>query len=320
MTGEEPAPLVFEPIPMERVWGGRRLETLYGKRLPPGAPIGEIWELVDREEAQSVIHRGPHQGKTLHELWTNHRKEIFGQAALRHPAPRFPVLIKLLDARQRLSLQVHPPARLAAALRGEPKTEVWYFARCSPGARIYAGVPQGCDRAHFEEMLAAGTLERAVHELPTKTGDSFFIPSGRLHAIGEGNVIVEIQQNSDTTYRVYDWNRTGLDGKPRTLHIAESLACIDFDDHEPAVAHLERGVLADCDFFRVEKIPVSAPLPLCRPGQFAMVTVLQGKLRVGQEVFSKGAFFLLPAVPSPAVVFPEGSEGAALLLTTLPGV
>ncbi len=120
-------PIVFEPLPMERVWGGRRLESVLGKTLPPSSPVGESWEIVDREDAQSVVHEGGLRGATLHKLWTDHRREIFGAAYADHPAGRFPILIKLLDARERLSVQVHPQAEIAPALQGEPKTEMWYF-------------------------------------------------------------------------------------------------------------------------------------------------------------------------------------------------
>jgi len=310
------APLIFEPIPMERVWGGRRLEIMFGKPLPPGAPIGEVWEFVDREEAQSVVHKGPLRGLTLGELWSGHREEIFGVSAISHPSPRFPLLIKLLDARDRLSVQVHPPARLAKALNGEPKTEVWYFARCAAGARIYAGLRKGTTRASFEALLHNGQVEQALHEIAVSTGDSIFIPSGRLHAIGEGNVIIEIQQNSDSTYRVYDWNRTGLDGKSRTLHIEESLACTNFEDFEPEIEHVEKGAIADCEFFHVERLVLSNPEPAVRPGHFAIYTVLGGFVECGGEVFTPGAFFLVPASASTLTVSPCGGE-AALLCSVL---
>ncbi len=245
--------LQFTPLYQTRVWGGRRLETVLGRRLPDERPYGESWDLVDREREQSVVAHGPHAGVSLHELWTGHRREVFGEASLSSTEPRFPLLIKVLDCVDDLSLQVHPPAHLAAALGGEPKTEMWYVAHADEGAGIYAGLRRGVSRAQFERALADGTVAESVHRLPARTGDSLFVPSGRLHALGRGLLIYEIQQNSDTTYRVFDWNRLGLDGRPRELHVDQSLRCIDFSDVEPALTHGD-GVLADCKFFRVSHV------------------------------------------------------------------
>lgn len=310
-------PIVFEPLAMERVWGGRRLEALYGKALPQGTPVGESWEVVDREDAQSVVHTGPYRGLTLHELWTTKRTEVFGDAYASHPAPRFPILIKLLDARETLSVQVHPPAHMASSLKGEPKTEMWYFADALPGATIYAGLKKGVTKAQFETLLRDGRVEEALHVIPVETGDSIFIPSGRLHAIGQGNVIVEVQQNSDTTYRVFDWNRTGLDGQPRKLHIEESLVSTDFNDFEPDARHDQQGVLAECPFFQVEKIAITSPLPATAEGKFAICTVLSGSVSCAGEGFKPGDFFLVPASLS-AAALEAATPGTEVLRSTLP--
>jgi mannose-6-phosphate isomerase len=308
-------PITFIPIYQERVWGGREFSTRLGRTLPGSQPIGEAWEVVDREEAQSVVADGPLRGKTLHELWTNHRAEIFGP---RHAqtGPRFPLLCKLLDARDRLSVQVHPPSNIAPQLGGEPKTEVWYFLACDPGSRIYAGLTAGATRASFEEKLARGTVEDCLHVLPTHQGDSIFIPSGRLHAIGEGNLIVEIQQNSDTTYRVFDWNRAGLDGKARELHIKESMQSIDFHDFTPPLAHVEAGTVAACEHFRVEKKILTAPQDLRPSGDFALVTIVGGRATCGGQIYHCGEFFLLPANDALPVSPADGS--CTVLVTTIP--
>ena len=280
-------PITFLPLYRERVWGGRELAAQLGRDLPGTQPIGEAWEVVDRAEAQSVVADGPWAGKTLHDLWTEHRVEIFGP---RHEnaGPRFPLLCKLLDARERLSVQVHPPAAVAPRLGGEPKTEVWYFLACDPDSRIYAGLKQGVTRADFGDKLAKGEVEECLHVLPTHAGDSIFIPSGRLHAIGEGNLIVEIQQNSDTTYRVFDWNRVGLDGKPRDLHIGESMESTDFADFEPGLAHVDSGVVAECEHFRVERKILERPEVLASAGDFALVTVVGGGASCGGRSFAPG--------------------------------
>jgi mannose-6-phosphate isomerase len=225
-------PLTFRPIFKERVWGGRNLERLYRKQLPPDTPIGESWEITDRPEGVSVIANGPLAGQDLRWLMEHHARELLGQAAPT-PAGRFPLLVKILDAQETLSLQVHPPAAVAAQLGGEPKTEMWYIAEARPGAELFVGLKRSVTRAQFEESIARGTAAECVHRVPVRDGDVMFLPSGRLHAIGAGLVIFEIQQNSDTTYRVFDWNRVGLDGQPRELHVAQSLTSIDFNDFEP---------------------------------------------------------------------------------------
>lgn len=245
--------LQFTPLYQTRVWGGRRLETVLGRHLPDAQPYGESWDFVDREREQSVVARGPHAGLSLHELWTTHRREVFGEASLASRSARFPLLIKVLDCLDDLSLQVHPPAHLASALGGEPKTEMWYVAHADEGASLYAGLRPDVSRAQFERALAEGTVAACIHRLPARTGDSLFVPSGRLHALGAGLLIYEIQQNSDTTYRVFDWNRLGLDGRPRELHVEQSLQCIDFSDVEPALTHTQ-GVLAECEHFRVSRV------------------------------------------------------------------
>ncbi|MCX7868695.1 MAG: class I mannose-6-phosphate isomerase [Terrimicrobiaceae bacterium] len=295
--------LEFQALAMERVWGGRRLEELYGRALPAGAPIGELWEIVDRPEAQSVEASS---GLTLHELWIGRRTEIFGAKQASHPAGRFPILIKLLDASDVLSVQVHPPAHVAPQLGGEPKTEVWYFAHCEPGACIYAGLRRGATREAFEKKLADGTVADLLHRIPVQRGHSIFIPSGRLHAIGAGCVIMEIQQNSDTTYRVFDWNRTGLDGKPRALHIAESLASADFTDYEPQAVQADQGVIADCPDFRVTKRKVSGGTTIGDPEDFAIVGVAEGRIQCAGREFEAGRFFLVPAKLAPAELHGEG--------------
>src|SRR5437867_8154820 len=194
------APLAFEPIFMGRIWGGRWLETEFGKKLPPNKSIGESWEIVDRPEAQSVVSNGPLKGKTLHELWSQYRDEIFGKMAegpSRTGIPRFPLLIKLLDAQERLSLQVHPAEKIAAKLGGEPKTECWYVASAEPDAELFVGFKRSISRAEFDKTLRSGSAADAVHAIKVKQGDAMFLPAGRFHGIGAGNVLVEIQQNSD---------------------------------------------------------------------------------------------------------------------------
>jgi len=305
-------PITFEPLFAERVWGGRHLESLYGKKLPAGAPIGESWEIVDRETEQSVVAGGVLKGRTLHELWTEHRGAVFGK--IKSDNPRFPLLFKLLDARDRLSVQVHPPAAVAPKLKGEPKTEMWYFADCDPGADIFAGLKKGVTRDAFATALEEGTVEKKIHSIRVRAGDAIFIPSGRIHAIGAGNVIVEVQQNSDTTYRVFDWNRVGLDGKPRDLHIAESLESTDFNDFEPELAEQTGELVVECEYFRVEKWRLESSRCAGGEGQFAIFTCIEGAVECGGTQFKPGEFFLIPACASGLELKPSG--GAVTVLRT----
>jgi mannose-6-phosphate isomerase len=311
------APLSFEPLAMERVWGGRLFETLLGKKLPKGTPVGELWEVVDRPEAQSVVRGGDFQGKTLHDLWSHHRAEIFGKRHSSNSSPRFPLLIKLLDARERLSVQVHPPADQAALLQGESKTECWYFLHASEQASIYTGLKKGVTREDFEKALQRGTVEETLHHTPVRTGESIFIPSGRLHAIGEGLLIVEVQQNSDSTYRVFDWNRLGLDGKPRDLHIEESMASIDFNDFEPRLTPSSESLIADCPYFHVEKLALQEPWDVAQKDDFSIITCLTGALECGDASLQAGEFMLIPASQTKVILTPK-APGTTILMTRLP--
>jgi len=299
-------PLTFQPIFKERVWGGRNLERLYEKPLPGGVPIGESWEMTDRPEGVSVIANGPLAGRTLRWLMEEHRREILGaHADARGP---FPLLVKILDAQQTLSVQVHPPAAIAGPLGGEPKTEMWFITDATPEAALFAGLKAGVTRVQFEEKIKDGTVADCLHKMPVQTGDAMFLPSGRLHAIGAGNVIFEIQQNSDTTYRVFDFNRVGLDGKPRELHVAQSLASIDFEDFEPPLITskysrnptLAVRYLVDHPLFRVDACRVKRGQRFhLRSEALQILGLVKGRLNLAHGDMTLGLkagdFVLLPA-------------------------
>jgi mannose-6-phosphate isomerase len=242
----------------------------------------------------------------LHRLVEQEPDALLGSAAMKNG--RFPLLIKLLDAREKLSLQVHPPAAEAAKLGGEPKTEMWYIAQAEPGAELFVGLRRGVTRTEFEERLKSGTVSECFHRIPVRAGDAMFLPSGRVHAIGKGLVIFEIQQNSDTTYRVYDWDRRGLDGRPRELHVRQSLASIDFNDFEPSLVQeslVARGpaqlkTLVHDQLFSVELIRLAreARLPL-RPNRLQIVGAIEGELAISDPTMRlqsrPGQFCLIPA-------------------------
>lgn len=308
------SPLTFEAIFMERIWGGRRLESEFGKKLPPNARIGESWEIVDRAEAQSVVANGPLRGKTLHELWTQHRHDIFGDVP---DSDRFPLLVKLLDAHEKLSLQVHPPEDTAKTLGGEPKTEFWYVAAAERDTEISVGLRASLTREQFKRALDEKTVEDCVHKIRVKAGDAMFLPAGRLHAVSGGNLLVEIQQNSDTTYRVFDWNRVDEKGKQRQLHVDQALQCIDFNDVEPKLIEPQGELLMRHKLFEVQKWKLDRPREIVRPGQFAIVGCLSGSLRCADVDLAPGEFFLAPASLQDRQLYPRAEE-TSLLRVTIP--
>ena len=285
-------PLTFEPIFVERIWGGRKLAELFGKSLPPKTHIGESWEIVDRPEAQSVVARGLLKGKSLHEVWIHDRSSIFGDVP---DAPRFPLLFKLLDAHEKLSLQVHPPERWAEKLGGEPKTEFWYVVDADPDAELLLGFRKPIQRDQFERALRNGTAADYVHKVGVKSGDAVFLPAGRLHAVSAGNLLIEVQQNSDTTYRVFDWDRRNDKSKPRQLHIEQALQCIDFTDVAPKLIEPRDELLVRHKLFEIQKWNLDQPREFAPLGQFAIVCCLTGQLACATVDLSPGQFFLAPA-------------------------
>jgi mannose-6-phosphate isomerase len=293
LRNEVTAPLAFQPIFIERMWGGRRLESEFHKKLPPQKRIGESWEIVDRSEAQSVVAGGPLGGRTLQELWTQQRDEIFGDLA---DTPRFPLLIKILDAQEKLSLQVHPPENVASKLGGEPKSEFWYVAAANPDAEVFVGFREPITPDMFKEKLRHGTVIDYIHKITVQSGDAIFLPAGRVHAIGAGTLLIEIQQNSDTTYRVFDWNRTDpATGTKRDLHIQQAIQCIDFEDVRPKLIQSQGELLISNSLFEIRKWNLDDAREAAPLGQFAIVCCLTGNLSCAKTKLAPGDFFLIPA-------------------------
>ncbi len=283
------------------------MEKLFGKKLPPGRPIGESWEISDRPGDESIVQNGEFGGKTLRWLMERFPREILGGAKTA-AENRFPLLCKILDAREKLSLQVHPPAEKAAQMGGEPKTEMWFIAEAAPGAELYAGLRRGVTPAEFKRRISDGTVAECFHRIPVRGGDAMFLPSGRVHAIGGGLVIFEIQQNSDTTYRVFDWNRVGLDGRPRQLHFEQSLASIDFNDFEPSLVpgkptaggRAKSRPLVQNQLFRVEHFEVKAGEgSQLKPRKLQIIAMVGGQIKIhgfsGTLDLRAGQFCLVPA-------------------------
>jgi mannose-6-phosphate isomerase len=225
-------PLLLEPSLRVLVWGGRKLSTVMGKTLPTEEPYGEAWELHDT----ATVANGALAGRTLGDLLAKYGTALVGE--INDPAQGFPLLVKLIDADEWLSIQVHPDDDQAARLEGDPrgKTEAWYILDADPGAQLVIGVKPGTERNSVAQAIRDGTLEELLVYAEVKAGDALYIPAGTVHALGPGTLIYEIQQSSNTTYRLYDWGRVGLDGQPRELHIEKGVTVSNLDSL-PAVTH-----------------------------------------------------------------------------------
>jgi mannose-6-phosphate isomerase len=307
-------PLLFQPILVPRVWGGERLRERFGKPVPEGAAIGESWEVVDRTDAQSVLD----ERYTLNELWRDHRREIFGARGTSIASERFPLLVKFLDAQQPLSVQVHPPAERCVELRAEPKSEAWLFLETDEATHVYAGLNARVIREDFEHALRHGNdVTTLLRRIDVSPGTGMYLPSGRVHAMGAGCLVAEVQQSSDSTYRVWDYGRPDLDGRPRALHIDEALVCIDFADTHAAL--IDRDAMREfkTPFFEMGRLDIgrAESVPAARSGEAAIVGVLRGDVSAGARSFSRGQFFLCPAE---AGLMLRGQRGAEVLRVLLP--
>lgn len=310
-------PLRFNPIFRRYLWGGRRLASELGKAIGDQT-CAESWEVVDRPEANSVVAFGPHSGKTLHEMLTEFGPQILGakvhQQINQPDLPerlrgRFPLLLKFLDACKTLSVQVHPND--AAGMQKEVpdlgKTEAWYVMDAAPGSLLYSGLRQGIDREQLATAIESKTTNEALHQFQPQPGDCVFVPAGTVHAIGEGLLIAEIQQCSDTTYRLFDWNRTDKDGNERDLHIDQALAVADYQrgpvSAQPMVKTDDpRCVeLVRCDKFLIRRWTLNdgSDVKIAMNDCFRLLMVVQGAIGVAgdpaNEKLVKGQSMLVPA-------------------------
>ncbi len=320
-------PYVFEPVYQEYLWGGDRIARQYGRSGVP-AVCAESWEISDRPEARSRIVNGPCRDRTLRDLLARHSAAVLGTSA--GSATAFPLLIKIIDARLRLSLQVHPDETTAAATGGEPKTEMWYALPSAPDARVFCGLRPGVNRAQFEAALREERLEPLLHAVPVAAGQAVFVPGGRVHAIAEGCLLLEIQQNSNTTFRVYDWGRLGADGKPRDLHVDAALRTINWSDSPgeslfpraiPAAGPNRRYEIVTAPCFRVGCLDLIEPETLTLDGRsFLALFVASGSAIAhgnGQEaVLRAGTSCLLPATLGTCSLIPADA-GAEVVLVAL---
>lgn len=317
-------PLRFTPVYRDYIWGGSRIISTFHRDAPPGI-YAESWEVSTRPDGMSVVANGPMAGRPLSDLVAELGAHLLGRRAPLNP-PRFPLLIKLIDSRERLSVQVHPDDESAARYGGEAKTEMWYILDAAPNAQVFAGLRPGVDRRTFEDALRRGDLESVLSAVPVTTGDAIFVPGGRVHAIDAGCLLLEVQQNSDTTYRIYDWGRVGHDGRPRQTHVAQALRVIRWEDREPvkcrptplpaAPPNVREEIIA-CPYFRMERWALRTPASL-RPdgGSFWVAFVARGVVAAvwngDRELWRAGTTVLLPAALPKLDLIP--TEGPVCLL------
>ncbi len=307
-------PLRFERRLLEKAWGGRALERRFGFALPPGARIGETWELVDRDGENSIVAAGAFRGRTLAELMRERGGEILGRASAGQRG-RFPLLVKYIDARENLSVQVHPDAEAARRIGqgAEPKTEAWYVLDVAPGGVLYAGFRPQTRRAEFARVAAGPGVVETLQRWDVREGDCVFVPGGTVHAIGGGVTILEVQENSDTTYRLWDWGRVG-----REVHVEQALACVRFGEpprppgralEAPAsAAGVRRSRLVSCDRFEMELLETAGRALTRATDRFQIYAVVGGRGKLCVEGRSDG----WPLAPGDVWLVPASCGGHAL--------
>ncbi len=297
-------PLRFEPVFRRYIWGGRRLQTVLNKPIGEGEDYAESWEIVDHGRDQSVVAAGPLAGKSLREIVTRHNDALFGSRA---PLDHFPLLFKLLDCNRNLSVQVHPNDEQASRLDPPDlgKTEAWVILAAEPGSVIYAGLKPGVDRETLADAIESGATEECLHQIQPRPGDCVFIPAGTVHALGAGLLVAEIQQASDTTFRLFDWNRVGADGQPRGLHVEQSLDVIDYargpvEPQTPQDTNKSNAQqLVECDKFILDRRTLSGEASIGGDDRFHIICVLEGEVHVDDDASGMplqiGQTTLLPA-------------------------
>jgi mannose-6-phosphate isomerase len=300
------------------VWGGRRLATVLNKPLPTGEPHGESWEVSDHPVHRSALADGP----SLRDLMAGRAEELLGPAADQYAV--FPWLIKFLDANDWLSVQVHPDERaVAELLPGEgSKTEAWFVLDAAPGSRVYAGLLPGVDRDRLRASLEAGTVAECLHRFTPRPGDCVFLPAGTVHAVGGGVLMAEVQQTSDATFRLFDWNRRDAQGRLRPLHVREALASIDWGQGPVQPVRVpgyrehagrQRTPLVRCRYFALEYVQDGEPFACGGEGRLQALVVLRGRGRLrtpgGEDELRVGQTWLLPASMPRGECRPEGVLG-----------
>lgn len=321
-------PLVFEPYLRPMIWGGRRLGELLHKPLPPTGTFGESWEISCHPLHLSRVAQGPLRGTTLADLCASQGRELFGQQLPREDL--FPLLIKFLDCREWLSIQVHPTDELAPRLSQEKsgKTEAWVVLEAAASGRIFAGLKAGVGPAEVETQLRAGKLDQCLHSFAPRPGDCLFLPAGIVHGVGGGVVLAEVQQSSDATFRLFDWNRLGNDGKPRPLHVSAALQTINWQAGPvnpvcpQPLAALPAGIdghrLVSCRYFIMDRFQLRQSWPLPEQERLAIWLVLEGSAWLDSEATGlqcrRGDTVLIPASAAAQSWHLDAGENSATML------
>lgn len=297
-------PLIFEPILKDRIWGGKKLETELGKNIP-GPSTGESWELSAVEGDVSIIREGVYKSIPLNLLLGHFPEEILGAGVYARFGTQFPLLFKFLDAKEDLSIQVHPNDELAKKRHNTfGKTEMWYVMQADKKSRIIVGFKEKSNREQYLEHLKNNDLPALLNEAEVKKGDVFFLETGTIHAIGAGILIAEIQQTSDITYRVYDWDRTDATGKHRELHTEQALDAINYNPADAKKSYNKKtnssNIMVDCPYFTAACVPLSGNMDIRKSGSsFTVYICTEGEYTLeatdGYYDFKKGDTILVPA-------------------------
>jgi len=304
-------PLKFKPIYKELIWGGHKLRNVLGKDFPADKKIGESWELADLPNDKTIITNGEFAGKTLAELLQKYSEQITGR---KNYQPPFGLLIKFIDAADILSVQVHPDKDAVKRLKtGSPKTECWYIISAESNSCIYKGLKTGVTKERFAQSVKDGSCAELLNKVPVKPGQCHFLPAGTVHAVGAGILLAEIQTPSDTTFRVFDWNRL-QNGKPRQLHIEQALESINFGQKAENLPVTTNGRLADNEFFKIDKMTSqTGTSSKIAKGIMRVIIIISGNGRITSKDsqaadFAKGQTILLPAVFSGEMFFDSDTE------------
>jgi len=320
-------PLLFAPLYKDYVWGGQRIAERYGRSGTP-AVCAESWEISAHADGMSHVSNGPLAGQPLAAL-----AGLYGSALTGTHAPhpnRFPLLLKLIDARENLSVQVHPGDDNAGLAGGEPKTEAWYVLDRNPGSLLYAGLKPGTTSALFRKAMSRGAVSQQLFTLAVEPGDTLFIPGGLVHAIGAGCLIFEVQQTSNTTYRLFDWGRFDAAGQPRPLHIQQAFQVIDPALQEPRMLHPPAPVsdnrnhwstLLECSYFNLRRLDLRCTEQILLDGTsfHALFTLTGEAVATAGNVavpLPAGTSCLIPAAAKAFTLRPTGAF-ASILVTTL---